>query len=126
MKKLLTVCILAISVLLSGGCAVVLVGAGAAGTAAYVRGDLQAVLEADINRAFAASEKAIQNLELRVEEKQKDQFFAKIEARNAVDKKVTVKIKSTSDTTCEISIRIGVWGDQAQSVRIYEKIRTYL
>jgi len=125
MKKVLVGLVLAVSVFVFGGCAVVLIGAGA-GTVAYVRGDLQSIVEADINRTYAASEKTVSELELKIEEKQKDQFYAKIVARNAADKKVKITIKSTGDNSCEMSIRVGTWGDQEQSYRIHEKIRANL
>jgi cytidylate kinase len=112
--------------LLVQGCmAVVLVGAGA-GTVMYVRGDLEAVLSNDIDSVYQAAQKSLEQLELKVSSKVKDALAAKIVARDAQDKKITIKLNSTAENTTELNIRIGLFGDEVKSRLIYEQIQKNL
>jgi hypothetical protein len=105
---------LIVLVLLSGGCAAALVGAGA-GTVAYIRGDLEAVVESNIDATYQASVKALGQLEITPTSKAKDALTAKIVGRDADDKKVTIKLARTADNLTKLSIRIGLIGDETKS-----------
>jgi len=109
-----------------GGCVVLLVGAGAAGTVAYARGDLAAVESKGLDAVYAAAEKAVSELELNVVSKRKDKLMGEIVARDAEYKKITIKLKATAEQTTKISIRIGVFGDEIRSRLIYQKIQDNL
>lgn len=108
------------------GCAVLLVGAGAAGTVAYVRGNLRAAESASLEKVYAATHKALDQLELKVTEDKKDALSATVTARDAQDKRVLIKLKSISEQSTQINIRIGTFGDQTKSQLIYQKIRENL
>jgi hypothetical protein len=116
---------LIVLVLLSGGCAAALVGAGA-GTVAYIRGDLEAVVESNIDATYQASVKALGQLEITPTSKAKDALTAKIVGRDADDKKVTIKLARTADNLTKLSIRIGLIGDETKSRIIYEQIKKNL
>ncbi len=47
-------------------------------------------------------------------------------ARTAQDKKVDIEIKGVGQNISKIEIRVGVWGDEAMSVRILDKIKAKL
>ncbi len=111
------------------GCAVAWVGAGlgvGAGMVAYLKGDLEAVESKDIDTVFEATEKAIEELEIKVSKKTKDKMSAVIVARDAQDKKITIKLRATADKGTKLSIRVGGLGDETKSRLIYEKIRENL
>ena len=108
------------------GCVAVLVGAGAAGTVAYVRGDLEAVEAKDTNTVFEATKKAVQQLELSLISDSKDALSAVIVVRDAEDKKITINLKSVSEDSTKISIRVGTFGSETKSRRIYNQIRENL
>lgn len=107
------------------GCIVAAVGAGV-GTVAYVKGDLETVESKSLDVVYEAALKAMEELELRVISKPKDSLSAEINARDAQDKKITIKLKATSDETTELSIRIGIFGSESKSRLIYEKIKENL
>jgi hypothetical protein len=110
---------------LGGGCAVALVGAGA-GTVAYIRGDLEAMLDDDINSAYQASLKSLEQLEIAPTSKVKDALTAKIIGRDADDKKITIRLTSTAEGLTKLSIRIGLIGNETKSRIIYERIKKNL
>jgi hypothetical protein len=113
-------------IVLNEGCMVAAVGLGAAGTIAYVRGDLQSFESERIDEVYEATLKAVDELELNVTTKSKDALSAIIVARDADDKKVTIKLKATAEGPTELSIRIGVFGNETKSRLIYQKIRDNL
>jgi len=107
------------------GCIVAAVGAGV-GTVAYVKGDLETVESKSLDVVYEAALKAVEELELQVISKTKDSLSAEINARDAQDKKITIKLNATSDESTELSIRIGTFGNETKSRLIYEKIQENL
>lgn len=114
------------SMLLLQGCLAAAVGIGAAGTIAYVRGDLQAVESESIDDVYEATLMALKELELLPTSKSKDALVAEIITYDAQDKKITIKLKTMEDGTTKISIRIGVFGSESKSRLIHQKIRENL
>jgi len=108
------------------GCLAVVVGAGAAGTVAYVKGDLEAVESKDINAVYQATLKAMEQLELSVSKKTKDAMSAVVIARDSQDKKITVKLSATAEGATKLSIRVGVWGSETKSRFIHDQIKKNL
>lgn len=123
-----------LSVLLAGltmgssGCIVLAAGAGAAGTVAYVKGDFEAELQHNIDETYAATQKATEELKLHVitGDGGKDALSATIVARDAADKRVTIKLKTVTDDITKLSIRVGTFGDKTKQRLIYDKIRDNL
>jgi len=113
-------------VVLVEGCVVAAVGAGAAGTVAYIRGDLEAVEAKYIGTVYKATEKALEELGLKVSKKTKDAMSAVIIARDAQDTKVTIKLNATAEETTKLSIRIGTFGSETKSRLICQKIHDNL
>jgi Protein of unknown function (DUF3568) len=127
MKKtrLLLTCLLVGAAVLVQGCLVAAVGVGA-GTVAYLRGDLKAVEAKDIDTVYAAAKTAAKQLELTVTKDTKDEMSAVIVARDAQDKKITITLKAPTEDTTEISVRVGIFGNETKSRRIYEQIKENL
>jgi len=108
------------------GCVAVVVGAGAAGTVAYVRGDLESVEPKDINTVYQATLKAVEQLELSVSKKTKDAMSAEIVAHDSQDKKITIKLGATAEGATKLSVRIGTFGSETKSRLIYDQIKKNL
>lgn len=121
-KRFLLIILLIGIAVFSQGCVVAAVGVGAAGTIAYVRGDLEAVESHNLDNVYEATLKALDELELNVISKSKDALTATINARDAQDKKIKIILKKTAEQTTKISIRIGTFGDETKSRLIYQKI----
>ena len=109
-----------------GGCLVAAVGVGAAGTVAYVRGDLEAVEAKSLDELYDASVKAVDKLELALISKSKDALSAEIIARDSEDKKIRINLTSSAEGTTKVTIRVGTFGSQTKSRAIYEKIKENL
>lgn len=125
-KQVFLIILLVGSMVLLQGCVVAAVGLGAAGTIAYVRGDLQAVESESIDDVYEATLKALKELELLPTRKSKDSLGAEIITYDAQDKKITIRLKSAAEKTTKLSIRIGVFGSETKSRLIYQKIRENL
>ena len=108
------------------GCVVAAVGAGAAGTVAYVMGDLEAVQSKKLGTVHEATLKAVKELGLNVTKDTKDALSAVIVARDAQDKKITIKLKATTEEMTKLSIRVGLFGNETKSRLIYQKIHENL
>jgi len=124
-KQLTLILMLCGSLAVVSGCAVALVGAGA-GTVAYLKGSLNAVLDKDVDHVYAASLKALDRLEIPATRKEKDALSAVIVGRTSADKKVTIKIKAAENNLTKLSIKIGFFGNQPQSRLIYDEIKKHL
>lgn len=125
-KQILLTVLLIGSAILVVGCVAVAVGAGAAGTVAYLKGDLEAVESRKLDDVHAAAIKAVKELGLKVTQDTKDALSATVVARDAEDKKVTIKLAATAEQTTKLSIRVGLFGSEAKSRLIYQKIREHL
>jgi len=108
------------------GLELLLIGAGAAGTIAYVKGDLEAVESAKLDVVYDATLKALDKLELKVTTKSKDVLSGIIVARDAQDKKITIKFKAVTEEATKLYIRVGVFGSETKSRLLYQEIRENL
>ena len=108
------------------GCALFLIGAGAAagaGTVAYLSGELRATEEVGLDRGYQAAVSAMRDLQFHVTKSQKDALDGEIVARRADDTRIIVRLKKQTDQITEFRIRVGVFGDEALSRLIFEKIK---
>lgn len=90
------------------------------------QGKLYAVASQDLNSVYAATLKALQQLEIEVTEKAKDVFTAKVVAKAADGKKIKIWIEPGPNGTSELSIKAGTMGNQERARVIYNKIQQNL
>lgn len=121
-----------VSVLLSGaalalgGCVAVAVGAGAAGAVAYIRGELQESLSADVIQVQAATEEAIEELKFFPLSAKKDALTGVFEMRSARDDKITIVVEKQGEGVTKVRIRVGPFGDETMSRSILDAIKRNL
>jgi hypothetical protein len=108
------------------GCAVALIGAGAAGTVAFVRGDLESTEPYDVAKVYKAAQEALRSLGLARISQTRDVLGAKIVTRDAFDKKITIKIKYVTEYSSQINIRVAIFGDEEKSRKIFLEILEFL
>ena len=122
-RRMLAAALLAASLT---GCVAVVAGAAGAGTVAWVRGELEATLDASYAKAATAANLAIKQLQFAKISEKKDALTAILIARTAEDRKVEIKVIKVGDQSAKVQIRVGVFGDEALSLTILDKIRTNL
>jgi len=126
-KHLIILVLLMAGVMVScSGCLAVAVGAGAAGTVAYLAGDVEAEEPYGMDAMYQATREAFDELDLPVVKADKDALSAAVVARDAADKRITVKLKAATESSTSISVRVGTFGDEVKSRLIYNKIRENL
>jgi hypothetical protein len=113
--------------LMTTGCAALLVGAaaGVAG-AAYVKGDLQTRLQADPRAVEKATAKAFEVLDIHKVSSRGSAVDAEVIGRTATDKKVAVRVKAEDTGESSVSVRVGVFGEEVMSRRIYDELKKHL
>ena len=113
-------------VLLSTGCAALVVGGAAAvGTYTYVAGQLKKTYNANLDASYQATLAGCQALGLPLQEQEKKLSKATVRVIDG-DRDVWIWLTTQSSTTTEISIRVGVLGDELASRRIHDAIAARL
>lgn len=111
-------------VALSSGCVAVVAGAAAgAGTVAYLRGELEASLDKNLDGVLRATNRGLEQLQFAKISEKKDALVAEVVARTARDQKVGVTLEKVSDTLTRVKIRVGMFGDEAISRALLDKIK---
>lgn len=113
----------------TSGCFLVAVGAAGAagaGTVAYVRGELDATLGNQYNPVVDAAARAVSQLQFALISENRDAFNAEIIARTAQDKKIEIKISRQADDLTNLSIRIGMFGNEEESRAILDRVKADL
>ena len=123
------VLVLSVAVCSLPGCALFLIGGGAAagaGAVAYSRGQLRSVQETPFERAWDAAQDAMRDLGFVVTYQEKEPDAGKLLARTKDNEEVEVRLEAESTTVTEIRIRVGWLGNEALSNVILEKIKQHL
>jgi hypothetical protein len=105
------------------GAAAAAVGAG---TYYYIKGDLRRNYEAPMDKTWDATVKALEALKINVESKQHDALTGVINGKLADGKSLSVNLKRISESTTEVGVRIGTFGDRERSEAIHDKILSSL
>ncbi|MFZ0826827.1 MAG: DUF3568 family protein [Verrucomicrobiia bacterium] len=127
--KLLMTVLMASLLSLTNGCFLFVVGAAAgAGAAGYawVDGEVKTTEGFSMNQTWDASLAAMKDLQFTVTSQSKDALQGDVEARDASNTSISVKLKYVSNTSTEIRIRVGTFGDENMSRIILNKINGHL
>ncbi len=92
----------------------------------YSGGRLYAESSQDMTSVYAATLKALDELELNVTEQAKDAFYARVVAKGADGKRITINIKPKEGDGATLTIKVGTFGEKRRSSIIYEHIKMNL
>lgn len=106
-------------------CIVAAAGAGG-GAALYIKGKSKTTENASLARAWSASIRACKQTSLHIIKKHKNKSDAEISARNKNDEKVVISLKSVASNKTEISVRVGLPGDEDFSIKLHTRIKKNL
>lgn len=109
-----------------GGCLLVAAGAAGVGGYAYATGALTVREETGFERVHEASERAVEALEFRNLVVTKDALESTLECEQGDGTDVRIGLSRETDKVTKISIRVGVFGDEARSLQVLEAIRKEL
>ncbi len=107
------------------GCIVAVAGAGA-GAVAYVRGDLEANLDATSAKVLESARKAVADLGFARANESNEANKVVLVSRTPMDKKVEITIDNSANKLTNIKIRVGVFGDEDVSRSILARIKAGL
>ncbi|MCX6894198.1 MAG: DUF3568 family protein [Verrucomicrobia bacterium] len=131
-RSVLTATLLAAMVLVQG-CALLLLGgvaAGAAyGTVKYVKNTLTVTHDVSLDKAWAAANATLKDLQMPVTASTKDGASGKLEARNAQNQPVVIQVIRKTDRVTEIQITVGTFESAAnkiESQQIHDKMKARL
>ncbi|WP_447978626.1 DUF3568 family protein [Candidatus Nitrospira bockiana] len=105
------------------GCAALLIGAaGGTAGAVYVLGKLKEEVNQPVPVVHEATVQALKDLEVRVVDDKADKLTARTEGELADGRQVWIDLQAKGERATELTIRVGVMGDEARSRRILEAI----
>jgi hypothetical protein len=118
-KRAMLICMEAIVVIGVIGCAPTIVSTDAG---VYQNGKLWATSSKDVDSVYAATLQAMDKLQLQVTDKAKDVFAAKVIAKSADNEMIVVKITPTGDQKVAYDIKVGAFGNEERSRKVYGEI----
>ena len=107
------------------GCApVIFLAGGAAGVGAYkwYQGALIVTYEAPYMETWDASLRALNGMNLKIKTTRHDSTKGRIEAMQSDENIITVSLDYKTAKETEVTIRVGVFGDENTSIAIKDKI----
>ena len=87
---------------------------------------LFAVSDKSMDTVYNAALQAMSKLELNLVDKAKDAFGAKVVAKSSDDKRIVVEIRQTEDNRTMYNIRVGAFGNEERSQKIFEEMSKIL
>jgi hypothetical protein len=107
------------------GCIVTSSGANPEGTS-YVFGHLDGVLKGSPQSVVKAAKNVLDDQEMKDVTEVASALDGKVTARTALDTSITITVTRKDDTTSNVSIKVGSFGDHQIATGLYEKIRAKL
>jgi hypothetical protein len=128
MYRKLGILAILISIVLTSCAPVALIGGAALGVGGYkfYDGQLIVIYPATLEKTFDASISAMENLEYQIYERQRKLTTGKIVTTGSIKDQIKLSFISHSLEETELSIRVGLLGDEAMSNKIKDKISEYL
>jgi hypothetical protein len=131
MKDATTICplrfiLLLLAMLPLSGCGVLILGGAAAGTVGYVSGDLEATINGGFYEVVRATDRAIGDNSISVTSKTSSSHDVTYLLRTPQGDKVELTIIYATRALTNITIRVGVFGDEPLSRQILREIETRL
>ena len=125
MKRSAGLIILAMSLMFCWGCELALIGLGAgigAGTYRFIEGRLERQYPVSYATAWDATNTALANLEISISGSLNEGVKGAIEGVTKDGVKVFISLKDMGQKVTSIGIRVGTFGDRAESERIHNEI----
>jgi len=124
MKKASWIVMLLAALVTVGGCAPVLVGAGAgAGVYSWVEGELNRSYAIPLDKAVSVSKKVAKDLKIEITEKDDQGITVFLRGHQPDNTAVTIRLKTLAPEITEIGVRVGLVGiwdkETSQTIQNY-------
>lgn len=114
------------AVLSLSGCGVLLIGGAAAGTVGYVSGELTAAMENNYDQVVAATDLAIAENSITELSRTSGKYQVSYVLKTLQGDKVQLNVAYATRDLTNVSIRIGMFGDEPLSRQILNEIESRL
>lgn len=101
-------------------------GVAQAGTSSFIQGTLQAAFDKPMEKVFAASKQALEHLGYEITREDTGVHYAQLQGVQSDGSSIVIKLRKSSEAVTGLSIRVGLWGDNAVSRLILEEIEENL
>ena len=126
MRKLVTMTAVLLMIgatgLTAGGCLYAAAAAAGAGAYAYVQGESRANVEGSVREVARAAEAAVESLDMFLVSSEADDLRAEVRAETRGGKDVRIRIERLTDSSSELRIRVGAFGDKDIGRAVYDRI----
>lgn len=115
--------------LATAGCPAALFGAGAAvgaGALVWQSGWLRVNIPEPMERVHRAAKAAVADFKAAIEEEKLKTSSGIVDATMPDGRRVVVETRLVGPKETQVRIRVGLWGDQAISLQLYEQIKKHL
>lgn len=125
-RDLAALTIIVLIAMTQGGCLLAAAGAAGAGTVAYMKGDLEADLDAAPDAVIDATKRAAEELKFTTEYAHGSRLDGRAKLRTAAGKEIFIKVESRGEKFSHVSIRVGTFGDDSLSNQVLAEMRDNL
>ena len=101
-------------------------GIAQAGTSSFIQGTLQSAIDRPMEQVFEASKSALAKLGYESTREDIREFYAELQSNQSDGSTIVIKLKKSSPKVTGVSIRVGIWGDNAVSRLIFLEIEKEL
>jgi hypothetical protein len=117
----------AIFALAAAGCSPIVVTPGTTSAAAvYSGGSLYGAEDASLDKVWNGVQGAVKELQFKETFSEKDVFTGRLYANRADGTGVKFYLKKRDEKLTQIEIRVGVFGNPAESRELYDKVRAHM
>lgn len=101
-------------------------GVAQAGTSSFIQGTLQAAFDKPMDKVVEASRRALADLGYEITREDSGTHYAQMQGSQSDGSSIVLKFRKSSETVTGLSIRVGLWGDNAVSRLILIEIEREL
>jgi hypothetical protein len=101
-------------------------GIAQAGTSSFIQGTLQSAVDRPMEQVFEAAKRALAKLGYESTREDISEFYAQLQSNQSDGSTIVIKLKKSSPKVTGVSIRVGLWGDNAVSRLIFIEIEKEL